>query len=214
MRYLVGIDEVGRGSLAGPVVVAAALVPRELKITNRELGILKDSKKLTARQREKWFCYITAHPHINYAVARVYPRGIERMNITKAANLAAFRAFTRLSKSCVLSPKSLRIYLDGGLYLKSSGWQRANSNPDVKSGPRPERRGRQIAKTVVRGDEKISAIKIASILAKVSRDRFMTRLAKRHPRYGFEIHKGYGTRAHFKAIKKYGPSEAHRLTFL
>ena len=70
------------------------------------------------------------------------------------------------------------------------------------------------AKTIIKGDEKVKAIKLASIVAKVSRDRYMRRLAKSYPKYGFEIHKGYGTKRHLKAVKKYGPSEAHRLTFL
>ena len=126
--------------------------------------------------------------------ARVYPRGIERMNISAAANLAAQRAFNRLSAVHRLKPKT-PVFLDGGLFLGNGGQ-------------------RKKAKTIIKGDEKLTAIKIASIVAKVHRDRFMCRLAKRYPSYGFEMHKGYGTKAHLRAIKKHGPSAAHRLTFV
>jgi len=211
-RYSVGIDEVGRGSLAGPVTVAAVAIPKSLIkleslsriFANKNSGRirdtpLRDSKKLSPKQREEWFSFIQEHPKINYAVASVYPRNIERMNISRAANLAALRAYGRLSESCHMSHVTCRVYLDGGLYLGSSKWQMANGKS---------------AKTVTKGDEKFTAVKLASIMAKVSRDRFMTRLAKKYPVYGFEIHKGYGTKTHTKAIKKHGPSEAHRLTFI
>lgn len=194
-RYIIGIDEVGRGSLAGPVTVAAVCIPKGLRIVRRELGSLKDSKKLSAAQRERWSKHIKNHQRIRFTIARVYPRSIERMNISAAANIAALRAFLRLSANCDLKPKTCAVYLDGGLYLGSG-------------------RLRLPARTVVKGDEKITAIKLASIVAKVHRDRHMTRLARKHPKYGFEIHKGYGTKSHRAAIKKHGVSQAHRLTFL
>ncbi len=213
MHYVVGIDEVGRGSLAGPVVVAALAVPQNFQFSRlRQARLpdgqgfggqaihnfqtkLKDSKKLTPKQRERWFEYFKNHPRIDYAIARVYPRQIEKTNISRAANLAALRAFRRLHFSCRLSLVACRTFLDGGLYLGNGAQPR-------------------FAKTIVRGDEKVKAVAAASIVAKVSRDRIMVRLAKKYPRYGFETHKGYGTKAHFAAIKKHGPSSVHRLTFL
>jgi ribonuclease HII len=195
MKHVIGIDEVGRGSLAGPVAVAAVCVPRGLRLINFKLGKLRDSKKLTPKRREKWFEYFKNNPDINYALARVYPRQIEKRNITKAANLAALRAFGRLVSLIGRKASGCRVFLDGGLYLGS--------------GEQPK-----FAKTVVRGDEKVKVIAAASIVAKVSRDRAMVRLSKKYPQYGFEIHKGYGTKKHRQAIKKYGPSEVHRLTFL
>lgn len=195
MKYVVGIDEVGRGALAGPVVVVAALVPVSARrIKNIHLGTLKDSKKLNRKQREAWWAHFRSDERISFALARVYPRGIERMNISAAANLAAERAFARLSKEKLVGRRT-KVFLDGGLFLGN--------------GSQPKQ-----AKTVIKGDEKIPAVAIASIIAKVSRDRFMGRLAKRHPAYGFEVHKGYGTKAHQEALKKNGPCEAHRLTFL
>lgn len=215
MRYIVGIDEVGRGCLAGPVVVAALSMPRAVRISNRALGKLKDSKKLTKQKREEWYAYLKAHPRLRYAVTRVYPRGIERMNISRAANLAALRAFKRLV-SGQMSNARCQIYLDGGLYLgnrsekaRTSTRRSANQLRKVSQAS-----SQYFASTVIKGDEKLAVIKAASIIAKVSRDRLMTRLAVKYPRYGFDIHKGYGTKLHRKAIKKYGPSPAHRLTFI
>lgn len=195
-RWVIGIDEVGRGALAGPVAVAAAILP------SNSIHSLKDSKKLSAAQREFWVKELAARAGVRFAVARVYPRGIEQLNISAAANRAAQNALSRLLKNHKISPDT-PIYLDGGLYLGSKVRQR-NA---VKAG--------QIrAKTVIKADEKFPAVAAASIIAKVSRDRFMTRLAKRYPAYGFDVHKGYGTAAHRRAIKKHGPCDAHRLTFL
>lgn len=189
-HYIIGVDEVGRGALAGPVTVAVALIPSKTNFKK-----LKDSKKLSPAQREKWFKVFKNDPKIRYVTAKIHPRKIEKINISKAANLAAFRAFIRLTTNYSLLPTNYQVFLDGGLYLGNG-------------------KNRLPAKTVIRGDQKIPAIKIASIIAKVSRDKLMTRLAKKHPKFGFEIHKGYGTRAHYAAIKKFGPSEIHRLTFL
>ena len=196
--FIIGIDEVGRGALAGPVVVTAAAVPTSLtwKVQSKKLGGLRDSKKLSAKQREAWFGHFKNHPKISYAVAFVYPRQIEKRNISGAANLAALRAYQRLALDSRLSALSSSIFLDGGLFLGSRKLQPAH------------------AKTVVKGDEKIPAVAIASIIAKVTRDRAMVRLARRHPQYGFEIHKGYGTKRHCAAIKRHGMSHVHRTTFL
>ena len=195
-KYVIGIDEVGRGALAGPVVVAVALIKDQRTVrAHRELGKLKDSKKLSPKKRRAWFAYFKDHPAIGYAVARVYPRRIEKINISRAANLAAERAYKKLIADHRLSVSRLRIFLDGGLFL-GNGEQPKN------------------AKTIVKGDEKIPAVAIASIIAKVSRDRFMCRLAKKCPVYGFDTHKGYGTKAHYKVLKKHGPSDMHRITFL
>ena len=208
-RCIIGIDEVGRGALAGPVVVAAAAVPKKaqriVRSAERRLGKLKDSKKLSPHKREAWFAYFKEHRNIAFASARVYPRGIEKMNISKAANKAALGAYGRLIADGGPAIGRHDVFLDGGLYLG-----------DGKNGERRKNfeREQRNAKTIIRGDEKIMAVTIASIVAKVSRDNYMGRLAKKYPEYGFEIHKGYGTRAHFRAIRKYGASPVHRKSFL
>jgi ribonuclease HII len=195
-HYTIGIDEVGRGPLAGPVVVAAVALPSgiRLKPGNGRLP-LKDSKKLTALQRNRWQEHLCSQPEIFFSVAYSYPPIIDRINISRAANSAACRAYLRVLKNLGIGISRAPAYLDGGLYLGNG-------------------KRRLAAKTVIKGDEKINSIKAASIIAKVSRDRAMVRLAKQYPRYGFEIHKGYGTRRHMRALKKYGASKAHRKSFL
>lgn len=194
-KYIIGIDEVGRGCLAGPVVIAAALFKPGFRIRNKNLGQLKDSKKLTKIARGKWVKYLK-EIGVAHAAAKVYPSVIDRINISQAANLAALRAFKKLLKNNGLREKKVRVYLDGGLFLGVNG-------KNIK-----------FAKTVIRGDEKIKAISAASVFAKVKRDKFMEKLALRHPKYGLEANKGYGTRIHLSALRKYGPSEIHRRSFL
>ncbi len=194
MKWIVGIDEVGRGALAGPVVVAVAAIPVNVRFATRSLGALKDSKKLSPRQRAAWCAHLLEHPNVHCAIARIYPRGIERLNVSKAANLAAARAYARLVKAGHLNDNT-SVFLDGGLFL-------GNGRRDAR------------AKTVIKGDEKINAVKVASIIAKVHRDRYMVRLAKKFAMYGFDIHKGYGTKMHRAALQKHGPSAVHRLTFV
>lgn len=194
--HVIGIDEVGRGSLAGPVVVCAALISKSLKTkTFTPQSNLKDSKKLSPSQREKWFNFFKNNQDTHFAIAKIHPPKIDKINISRAANLAALRAYLRLIKNLKFKIPKSNIYLDGGLYLGNG-------------------KNRIAARTIIKGDERIPAIMIASIIAKVSRDRLMARLAKKHPKYGFEIHKGYGTKRHLVALKKFGPSEIHRLTFL
>ncbi|MEK9186321.1 MAG: ribonuclease HII [Patescibacteria group bacterium] len=204
-KYIIGLDEVGRGPLAGPVTVAAVALPYNFKFHPSSDGInfklpLRDSKKLTANQRERWAKYIKIQPRIFHAVASVYPKIIDRINISQAANLAATRAAERLLVKCKIRHSSRQyILLDGGLFLNKSLLFAC--------------RNKLIARTIVRGDEKFNSIKLASIIAKVSRDRLLKRYHKKYPQYGFDEHKGYGTMAHLIAIKRYGPSAIHRLTF-
>jgi ribonuclease HII len=209
MKWIVGIDEVGRGSLAGPVTVAAAMLALDARgrIAHVPFRSLKDSKKLSAAQREFWAKELRNNAGVYFAVARIYQRGIERTNISASANRAALRAFLRLLKDHTLPPCT-PIYLDGGLYLGSKTHQQKLAAAPAGGAARIN------ANTVIKADEKFPAVAAASIIAKVSHDGFMRRLAKKYPAYGFEIHKGYGTAAHIRALKKNGPCAAHRLTFL
>ena len=202
MKYIIGIDEVGRGPLAGPVTVAALLLPSNLKLStfNPQLK-LRDSKKLSSLQREKGFQIIKNHLKIFYAVSSVYPKVIDRINITEAANHTASRALQRLIKypELNLRSKKLDIFLDYGLKPRLP---RALTIYNLKF------------TTLARADEIIPAVSLASIVAKVFRDRYMTRRHKNHSEYGFRENKGYGTKKHIEAIQKYGPSSLHRLTFI
>jgi len=124
---------------------------------------------------------------------------IDKIGISNAANLAASRALEKVIANCKIA--NCKIFLDGGLYL----------NQNIRVNQRTHQR--QSVSTIIKGDEKIPAIMLASIIAKVIRDRLMIKLHKKYPQYGFDKHKGYGTKFHIKAIKKFGPSPIHRQSF-
>lgn len=194
MKYVIGIDEVGRGSLAGPVTVCALLWPQGQVFRNTPRVKLNDSKKLSKRQREDWSHYLKAHSAVHMELASVSNKVIDKINIAQATNLAATRALGKIIANKNLKKSDIFIYLDGGLKLKKF------NNFKIQ--------------TVIGGDAKIKVIMAASIVAKVYRDRFMTNLDAKYPLYGFRENKGYGTEKHTKTIKLNGPSIHHRLTFL
>lgn len=190
LKYVIGIDEVGRGSLAGPVTVCAFSV--SVKDKNIFPNDFKDSKALSSKSREEIYRKIKDLQKINkcaFRVASVGSKYIDEKGINRAINLALRRVLRRLS----INPDSALVYLDGGL-----------------KAPQEFR----MQKTIIRGDEKESIIAAASIIAKVTRDRFMVRLSKKYPEYGFEKHKGYGTRKHIESIRNQGISRIHRVSFL
>ena len=179
-ELLCGVDEAGRGPLAGPVYAAAVILPRGLVIAG-----LNDSKKLTEKKREALFDPI-CEAAICYAVARAEVEEIETLNILNATFLAMNRAIGQLS------PVPSLALIDG------------NRDTGI----------RYPSRTVIKGDGRCADIAAASVLAKVSRDRYMLEMAERYPQYGFEAHKGYGTAAHYAALREFGPSPIHRLSFL
>lgn len=180
-KVICGIDEAGRGPLAGPVHAAAVVLPIGLEIEG-----LNDSKKLTEKKREQLFDII-CEKAIDYSIGVATEQEIDEINILNATFLAMHRAVEGLK----IKPDYALI--DGNQYPKI---------PFV------------MEETVVKGDAKSMSIAAASILAKVSRDRFMLQKAEEYPQYQFEKHKGYGTKVHYESIKEYGPSPIHRLTFL
>lgn len=175
-----GIDEAGRGPLAGPVCAAAVILPDGVEING-----LNDSKKLTEKKREALFPVITAQAEA-YGIGWASEREIDQINILQATFLAMARAVEALP-----IPADFAL-VDG------------NRMPPL---PIP-------GETVVKGDGKAACIAAASVLAKVSRDRALRELDQKHPEYGFAQHKGYGTRAHYAAIKQYGLLPEHRRSFL
>lgn len=211
--YVIGIDEVGRGPLAGPVVLCAAAVPVGWTPRKGQGRLtLRDSKKLTLIQRELWADYLASHPKVDFAVVRAYPATIDNLNIAQAANKAARRALLKVLAG--LRDEELKcVYLDGGLYLQKLRHPRKKGIVQTEIIKLPRLKRTVSAHTVVKGDEKLLPVKIASVLAKVHRDRFMVKAAKKFPGYGFEIHKGYGTKEHRKAVARLGPSKLHRLSF-
>lgn len=192
MRYIIGIDEAGRGPLAGPVSVAAVAVRESAyRAILRDFRRVKDSKKLSSRFREEWLQKIKGHESgaVLCAVSLVGNATIDKRGIVGAVNVALKRSLLKIG----VKPHEAKVLLDGSLYAP---------------------REFENQKTIIRGDEKEKVIAMASILAKVHRDRHMVRKAREYPEYGFEIHKGYGTRKHLKNLKKYGPSDIHRRSFL
>jgi len=189
-KYVIGIDEVGRGCIAGPVAVGA-VVCRTRRLPRRFYGI-KDSKKLRPDEREQWFlqiCEARTEGLVDFAVSFSGQSIIDKKGIVYAIRTALNRAITKLP----VKPEFSAVLLDGGLVA-------------------PPQFLRQ--KTIIKGDEKEPLIAAASIVAKVVRDRKMVCLGREYPRYGFERHKGYGTRAHREAIQKHGTCPIHRESFL
>lgn len=200
-KFIVGIDEVGRGPLAGPVTVAAVLIPASFPFrVPFERAELRDSKRLSAPKRNAWSTFLKSVPSVRYVVVSMSPSAIDRMNITAAANEAATRAFGALAARYGRAVRGSTVLLDAGLRIDRGILMKYGLLGRVQS--------------LVKGDERIQAIAFASIIAKVTRDRALVLLDKRHPGYGFGAHKGYGTRAHIRAIRKHGPCPIHRLTFI
>lgn len=175
-----GVDEAGRGPLAGPVCAAAVILPRDIEIAG-----LNDSKKLTDKKRETLYDVI-CESAVTYGIAFASVEEIESINILNAAMLAMNRAIEKLE------PRPQLALIDGN----------CNSAINIPS------------RCVIKGDAKCADIAAASILAKVTRDRYMLEMAEKYPEYHFEKHKGYGTKLHYEALREYGPSEIHRPSFL
>jgi len=251
IKWVVCLDESGRGSLAGPVVAAATmlknpkfqipLIAKQLqgaerlvriskqipkikirnseqkgsghltaeilnlfKICNLELGIsrFRDSKKLSAKRREELYKILTTHPVIEWGIGKVSERIVDRINIFEATKLAMKRAIKDLERKSQ-KPKFQKTYdrrffgkidfliIDGNFKIDLSIPQ----------------------KSIVKADEKIFSCSLASIIAKVTRDKIMQRYQKKYPQYGFGKHKGYGTKQHLEMLKKFGPCRIHRQSF-
>jgi len=200
-EWVVGIDEVGRGPIAGPVTVCALIMPAfafkgsTLKGSQgRTLGQGSfDSKQLSAKKRLDIFTRIRElkkADQLDYRIASVNHKMIDQKGIVQAVHLAIKRSLELLR--CP-TPKLVEIMLDGGLRA-------------------PNKFKNQ--QTIIRGDAKVPIIGLASVIAKVHRDRFMVNSGTRHPNWGFEKNKGYGTREHYRALQKHGLSPIHRLSFL
>lgn len=180
VELICGVDEAGRGPLAGPVYAAAVILPRGLVIEG-----LNDSKKLSEKKREELFDEI-CDKALSYAISRAEVEEIERLNILNATFLAMNRAISALDREPTMA------LIDG------------NRNTGIEFASR----------CVIKGDSLCADIAAASVLAKVSRDRYMLEMAALYPQYGFERHKGYGTKLHYEALRAHGPSPIHRLSFL
>lgn len=180
ISLICGVDEAGRGPLAGPVCAAAVILPRGI-----EIEALNDSKKLSEKKRELLYDEI-CEKAISFGIAFATVGEIEEINILNASMLAMNRAIAQLD------PRPELALIDGN----------RNSAIEIRS------------QCVIKGDAKCADIAAASILAKVTRDRYMLKMAEKYPEYHFEQHKGYGTKLHYEALREYGPCEIHRPSFL
>ncbi|MBI2642642.1 MAG: ribonuclease HII [Candidatus Wildermuthbacteria bacterium] len=192
-RLVAGIDEVGRGPLAGPVVACACVILGLAKFDSNlakpRMPKLRDSKQLSEKQREGFYKVLVNHPNIAWGVGRVYPGVIDKINIFQATKLAMVRALRSLEKK--LNKEVEHVILDGNMTLDVVVSQTA----------------------MVKADEKVFSCAAASIIAKVKRDRLMKRYHKKFVLYGFDKHKGYGTKLHVAALKEHGPCDIHRRSF-
>lgn len=179
-RFICGVDEAGRGPLAGPVCAAAVILPLNIEISG-----LNDSKKLTDKKRRELFPVICENA-VAYAIAFADHKEIDEINILQATYLAMERAINQL-------PVKADFALIDGNRAKDFGIP---------------------VETVVGGDGRSASIAAASVLAKVTRDDYMLQMSETYPGYGFDIHKGYGTKAHYAALAEHGPCPIHRMTFL
>lgn len=201
-EFIAGIDEAGRGALAGPVVAAAAMIrikKQGLRIKDY-LNSVKDSKQLTPKRREKIYNVITKDPNIIWSVGVVSEKVIDKINILEATKLAMKKAVNKLKQ------KPDFLLIDGTKGLQ--GEYRIYPRKSVING-----KIRVNQRSIKKADEKIISCAAASIIAKVTRDRMMLGLHKKYPQYGFDRHKGYGTKLHFETIKKHGSCNFHRKTF-
>ena len=180
IQIICGVDEAGRGPLAGPVCAAAVILPK-----HAELPGLTDSKKLTDKKRRELYPLIKEQA-VAYGIAFATEQEIDEINILQATFLAMQRALDQLTVKPDLALIDGNREKDFGIPVK----------------------------TVVKGDSLSANIAAASILAKVTRDNLMVEMAEQYPHYGFEIHKGYGTKAHYAALREFGASPIHRKTFL
>jgi ribonuclease HII len=176
-----GLDEAGRGPLAGPVVAAAVCFAQNFSA--KILRGIKDSKKLSEKQREKFYKILTEHPDVKWGAGIVSEKVIDKINILEATKLAMSAALKDFDHDFLLLDGNFKIYC---------------ATPQ---------------ESIINGDNKVFSICAAGIIAKVTRDRLMEKYHKKYPQYGFLQHKGYGTRAHFAALEKFGPCKIHRKTF-
>jgi ribonuclease HII len=185
-KYVIGLDEAGRGPLAGPVVAAAVTIKPGIRTSFlKEFEGIKDSKKLSPRKRQEIYQLLINHDDINYAVGRVSGKKIDQINILEASKLAMTKAIKKLK----LKPDFLII--DGNFKLDLN----------------------VVQKSIIKADEKVFSCMAAGIISKVFRDRIMKNYAKKFPQYGFDKNKGYPVEKHFKAIKKHSFCSIHRKTF-
>jgi len=213
-KIVIGIDEVGRGPLAGPVIACAITVP-EFLISNFKFLNIKDSKKLSAKQREEIYEIFKNNPDVEWGIGRVSEKVIDKINIFQATKLAMQRAVKNLEKNLDkknenIKDRSVQKKCDRTNFVQGS-FLIIDGNFGIKV--RKSQSGYVPYKSIIKADEKVFSVAAASIVAKVVRDRMMIRYHKKYPDYGFDRHKGYATKNHYAILNKCGPCKLHRISF-
>ena len=205
-NFVIGIDEAGRGPLAGPVVASAcslrvlpSLAPSIGEEYMEKFNLIRDSKKLSEKQREKLFDFIQKNFYVGVGICDHVT--IDRINILEATHLAMKNAVTELMRSFPTPPQPSSEYRGGGKCILLVDGNKEIPNLSIEQ------------KTIIGGDGFVKSISAASIIAKVTRDRMMVAAHEKYPQYNFLQHKGYGTKIHMEALKKFGPCEIHRRSF-
>ncbi|MDD5098306.1 MAG: ribonuclease HII [Candidatus Pacebacteria bacterium] len=188
-KCVAGIDEAGRGPLAGPVSASAVFIPQKYFTKVKKIKFVKDSKKLSEKERKEVFNELMENKNVKWGIGIVSEKIIDKINILEATKLAMIKAVKDLEKKYKI--KVDFIILDGRMKI----------NIDIDQ------------ESIVKGDDKVFSISAASIIAKVTRDEIMIKYDKKYPQYNFKKHKGYGTKEHFLRIKKRGICDIHRKSF-
>lgn len=202
-RFVIGVDEVGRGPIAGPVCVGAFII-HDYSILQYAPHVLRDSKKLTPQKRNDWVKYLNnckKKDKCSFAYSFVSAQVIDKIGIARAIKNALASSIKKIEKEIIIDNKitpedfyqNTTVLLDGGLRA-------------------PKEYVHQ--QTIIKGDEKEPVIALASIIAKVARDKYMEKVSNLYPKHDFSTHKGYGTKAHYKSIQSHGRTVLHRHTFL
>ncbi|MBI2627292.1 MAG: ribonuclease HII [Parcubacteria group bacterium] len=212
-KNIIAVDEVGMGALAGPVVVCAVSFRKEFYAKqHKKLSHLRDSKLLTSYQREKFANELFHVPGFMFHVSYCYPKTIDRLNIYQAARLAMRRVVKRIMQKSKIKNQNYKLKFKNKLHVSSFKFQ--DSRTIVLVDGKNKINGLDMEQLpIIKGDRKVFAIACASIIAKVYRDKMMLNYAKKYPEYGFEKHKGYGTRFHQARLITFGPSKIHRRSF-
>ena len=211
-QIIIGLDEAGRGSLAGPVAAAGVMINLNQGINKIKkqsskqsfqeiLKKTKDSKQLTPKQRENIFQLVKKSSLINFAYSFISAKTIDKININQATQKAMLNCLQKIIKTKIknIQNKKILILIDGNQPLSLTN--QLFKNKKIKQ------------QTIVRGDDKVFSIALASVIAKTQRDQKMKKLALKYPQYQLDLHKGYGTKKHLQLLKKYGLSEIHRQSY-
>ncbi len=199
IKFVAGLDEAGRGPLAGPVVASAVIIKNyDPKIFTKDFGGINDSKKVSENQRECLYKILTSHKNVEWGVGIVSEKVIDKINILQATKLAMQKALRQAQGK---PNKNIEYLLIDGNFKIDTSRLRSSSFGEPRQ------------KSIIKGDQKVFSISAASIIAKVTRDRIMEKYHKKYPQYEFAKHKGYGTALHMQKIREFGLCKIHRKSF-